>query len=363
MMDTDKPILAIVCGEPAEISAVDAAFGRLYQVRVFTDAPTFIADISNINAKLVIAGEQPNSLSNLAFCTQIKPIPVFLLLNTDNDDEGVAFAAGATDTATRPVNAANFVARIQHQLQVLDNQDGLNCEYQTLLDKVNKHSRLLEEMQDVSMVAMGSLAETRDPETGNHIRRTQRYVKVLAEALKTHPKFASFLTDDVIASLYKSAPLHDIGKIGIPDHILLKPGSLTFDEFEVMKKHTLFGRDAIVAAERNMTENEDFLSFAREIAYSHHEMWNGQGYPLGLAGEDIPIAARLMSIADVYDALISRRVYKSATSHEAAVSMIVKSRGIQFDPDMIDVFLTITDQYQKIAEEFSYTYREKATKN
>ena len=357
MTELSKPTLCIVCGEQIEISALRNAFEQSYRLIEFTNGQSLLTSLNSLDPKLIILPEQLSDIDALALCSQLNPVPVFLLLNPETTDERKAFNMGAVDTVSRPINPINFIARIQHQLQLHDHQNRLDNQYQTLLDKVNKHSQLLEEMQDVSMVAMGSLAETRDPETGNHIRRTQRYVKVLAEALQNHPKFSHFFTEHVIASLYKSAPLHDIGKIGIPDHILLKPSSLSYDEFEVMKKHTQYGRDAIVAAERNMTENEDFLSFAREIAYSHHEMWNGQGYPEGLSGEDIPIAARLMSIADVYDALISRRVYKSATSHDVAVAMIVKSKGIQFDPDMIDAFLTVADTYRQIAEEFSYTYR------
>jgi putative two-component system response regulator len=213
----------------------------------------------------------------------------------------------------------------------------------------------MEELQDVTMVAMGSLAEARDPETGNHIRRTQRYVKLLADELKKHPKFNEYLTPDIITTLFKSAPLHDIGKVGVPDHILLKPGKLTQEEFVEMKRHTNYGRDAIASAEKTMTRADNFLTFAKEIAYFHQEKWNGTGYPEGLKSDDIPICARLMAIADVYDALISRRVYKPAFDHDKAVAIIKDGKGSHFDPDMVDAFLNVADQFATVAKEYADT--------
>ena len=202
------------------------------------------------------------------------------------------------------------------------------------------------------MAAMGSLAETRDNETGNHIRRTQNYVKVLAAKLKDNPKFAATLDATTIEMYYKSAPLHDIGKVGIPDSILLKPGKLTPEEFEIMKTHTTLGRDAIIAAEKLLDAPSSFLRYAREIAYSHQEKWDGSGYPEGMVGPLIPLSARLMAVADVYDALISKRVYKPAMPHEKAVQIIREGRGQHFDPDIVDTFLEIADEFRTIAAAF-----------
>jgi putative two-component system response regulator len=182
------------------------------------------------------------------------------------------------------------------------------------------------------------LAETRDNETGNHIIRTKEYVRVLAEHLQRHPRFRHELTAENITQLYKSAPLHDIGKVGIPDSILLKAGALTDDEFTIMKTHAALGKKAIEDAMGAMTGCEAFLRYAAEIAYGHHERWDGSGYPQGLAGDDIPISARLMALADVYDALISKRCYKPAFSHEKAASLIRKGCGGHFDPDVVDAF-------------------------
>jgi putative two-component system response regulator len=262
---------------------------------------------------------------------------------------------GAVDYITKPISPPILKERIHTHLELKRARDQLKQQNQILEDKVLERTRQLEELQDVAMVAMGSLAETRDPETGNHIRRTQHYVKLLANRLKDHPRFNHFLTPENVTTLFKSAPLHDIGKVGVPDHILLKPGKLTVEEFEEMKKHTTYGRDAIAAAELTITSADNFLIFAKEIAYSHQEKWDGSGYPEGLSGDNIPISARLMAVADVYDALISRRVYKPPFPHEQAVAIITEGKGAHFDPDMVDAFLDISDQFYEIALKYADT--------
>jgi putative two-component system response regulator len=205
---------------------------------------------------------------------------------------------------------------------------------------------------------MASLAETRDNETGNHIIRTQHYVKLLARQLQNHPKFAHYLDETTIDLLFKSAPLHDIGKVGIPDSILLKPGKLDADEFEIMKTHTTLGKLAIESAEARLGKSVPFLVCAKEIAFSHQEKWDGSGYPVGLTGEQIPISARLMAIADVYDALISRRVYKPPFTHETAMKIIEEGRGRHFDPDIVDAFAAIQLACKAIADQHANTDEE-----
>ena len=210
--------------------------------------------------------------------------------------------------------------------------------------------------QDVTVQAIASLAETRDNETGNHIRRTQHYVRCLAEHLRDHPQrypqFAAQLQPRDIELLYKSAPLHDIGKVGIPDRILLKPGKLTAEEFEVMKTHTTLGHEALVTAEHSLGTELAFLRYAKEITLSHQEKWDGSGYPQGLAGEAIPLSARLMAVADVYDALINRRIYKPPYTHEQAVAIIGEGSGTHFDPALVDAFMAVRDRFLDIAQRF-----------
>jgi len=221
-------------------------------------------------------------------------------------------------------------------------------EYQRLHAKTRKLSLV----QEVTLETVANVAETRDPETGGHIKRTQHYIRALAKHLQRRPKFKHILTDSTIELLFRSAPLHDLGKVGVADNILLKPDRLTEDEFELMKLHTTYAYKIIAAAEQRLG-NSSFLRLARELAYSHQEKWDGSGYPQGLEGEQIPLSGRLMAIADVYDALISRRPYKKAMPHEEAVKCITAGRGAHFDPELVDAFLEIKEQFQDIARQFA----------
>ncbi|MET0094034.1 MAG: HD domain-containing phosphohydrolase [Sedimenticola sp.] len=210
----------------------------------------------------------------------------------------------------------------------------------------------LQRTQDVTILSLASLAETRDNETGAHILRTQNYVRALANQLRDHPRFRDALDERSIELIYKSAPLHDIGKVGIPDRILLKPGKLDEDEFRIMKTHAEIGGEALAVAEREMG-GSSFLSFAREIATTHHEKWDGSGYPRGLKGDEIPVSGRLMAVADVYDALISKRVYKPAFSHEKAMEIIQEGRGQHFDPDVVAALLAVEDEFVAISNRYA----------
>ncbi|GAB3262287.1 response regulator [Chitinimonas naiadis] len=283
-----------------------------------------------------------------------RAIPViFLTAMSAAEDEKIGLDLGAVDYISKPINPAIVLSRVHNHLQLKLARDFLQNQNEFLEHEVKKRTREVVAIQDVTIRAMASLAETRDNETGNHIRRTQHYVRALAEQLQFHPRFSAELTPANIESLFKSAPLHDIGKVGIPDRILLKPGKLEADEFEIMKTHTTLGRDAIIHAELDLGQSIPFLRYAKEIAYSHQEKWNGSGYPEGLAGDDIPLSARLMAVADVYDALISRRVYKPAFPHERAVGIIVEGRGSHFDPDIVDGFLDIAERFREIARQYA----------
>jgi adenylate cyclase len=212
-------------------------------------------------------------------------------------------------------------------------------------------SRQIADGQDAIIEGFCAMSEYRDPETGFHIRRTQNYVKTLALRLRQHPKYRRQLDDVMIELLYKTAPLHDIGKIGIRDQILLKPDRLTEEEFAVMKTHTVIGGDVVRAIQARMGANA-FLAIAEDIILGHQEKWDGTGYPRALKGEQIPLPARLMALADVYDALISRRVYKPGMPHRQAVEIISQGRGKHFDPDLVDAFLEIHEEFREIALRF-----------
>lgn len=307
-------------------------------------------------------------------CEKIKANPkfkdvavLFVTGLTDEEDEAHGLSLGAADFIYKPFSRPAVLARVRNQIQLVRARQELKIRNENLerlvLTRTETIVRQSEELiaknrhllasQDATIMAFCSLAEARDNETGNHIRRTQSYVKALAEVLQEHPRFADELDDESIRMLYKSAPLHDVGKVGVPDAILLKPGKLTEEEWEIMKRHCEYGRDAIAQTEKGMGEEAGaFLRYAREIAYGHHEKWDGTGYPQGLSGEDIPLSARLMAVADVYDALISERPYKKPFSHEKAIEIIREGRGTHFDPDVADAMLQIHEEFREIAKRF-----------
>lgn len=357
----DKATVLVVDDTPDNLALMSALLKERYKVKVANDGP---------RALRIAAGERPPDLILLDImmpgmdgyevCRRLKAAPatreipvIFLTARAGTEDEESGFALGAVDYITKPISPPIVLARVETQLRLKASADFLRDQNAFLEQEVARRTREVQAIQDVTILAMASLAETRDNETGKHIRRTQLYVRTLAERLRTHPRFAAYLTPEQIDVLFKSAPLHDIGKVGIPDHILLKPGRLEPDELTLMKTHTTLGRDAIEHAEAQLGMPLDYLACAKEIAYCHQEKWDGTGYPQGLAGDAIPISARLMALADVYDALICRRVYKKAMSHEDAVGIIVAGRGTHFDPDVVDAFLDVVDEFRSIARRYA----------
>jgi putative two-component system response regulator len=283
-----------------------------------------------------------------------RDIPViFVTAMNSVEAEMRGLEAGAVDYITKPVVPLIVLARIRTQLELKLARDWLRNQNAFLETEITRRMKENQMIQDVSILALAHLAETRDPETGNHLRRTQGYVHALAHYLRDHPRFTACLTAPNITLLAKSAPLHDIGKVGIPDYILLKPGKLTAEEWEIMKTHAQLGSKAIEHAERDITRPVEFLTLAKEIAHWHHERWDGSGYPDGLAGESIPISARLMALADVFDALINRRIYKEAASFTESYDIIVAESGRQFDPDVVEAFRAIYDVFQIIATRYN----------
>ena len=310
--------------------------------------------------------EMWDGIDGFEVCRRLKANPatrdiavIFLTGKSEPAYEQLGFAIGAVDYISKPVSTPIVLARVRTHLMLraavraLDERNNhLEREVARRTEELACNLDQLRVSQEVTMVALASLAETRDNETGNHLFRTQHYVLALASQLRRHPRFSGQLDDAIVDRLFKAAPLHDIGKVGIPDRILLKPGRLDPRELEVMKTHTTIGRDAIAKAQRHAGVRVPLLETAMESALSHQEKWDGSGYPQGLVGEAIPLSARLMAVADVYDALISRRVYKDAMSHAQAREIIANGRGQHFDPDIVDAFLALEVDFQNVALRF-----------
>ena len=282
-----------------------------------------------------------------------RDIPViFLTALTTAANEENGLKLGAVDYITKPITPSLVLARVRTQIEAKLARDWMKNQNTILEAEVNRRMHENNLIQRVSIRALAHLAETRNLETGNHILRTQGYMHRLATGLSQHPRFATILNERFIDLLTQSAPLHDIGKVGIPDHILLKPGKHTPEEWTIMKTHAKLGSDAIEQAERDIDMHPAFLSAAKEIAHWHHEKWDGSGYPDGLAKDAIPVSARLMAVADVFDALISPRTYKPAIPFNQARDMIAEQSGKHFDPDMIDAFLAGFDDFVSIAKQY-----------
>jgi putative two-component system response regulator len=355
-----KPVVLIIDDSAANLTVMSQLLETDYKVKVAINGEKGLKIATSDNPPdLILLDIVMPEMDGYEVCRRLKNHPVsrdipvlFLTAQDEAEDERRGFEAGAVDYIAKPARPPVLFARVKTHLTLKAAADFLRDKNAFLEQEVERRMREVTAIQDVTITTMASLAETRDNETGNHIRRTQFYVKALAEQLRGHARFADYLTERNILMLFKSAPLHDIGKVGIPDAILKKPGKLTVEEFEIMKTHTTLGRDAITHAEALLGTDVEFLTTAKEIANSHQEKWDGSGYPESLAGDAIPISARLMALADVYDALISRRCYKEPMSHEEAVVIIRNGRGQHFDPDIVDAFFAVEDEFRAIAARY-----------
>ncbi|OOM77215.1 cyclic di-GMP phosphodiesterase response regulator RpfG [Clostridium puniceum] len=279
-------------------------------------------------------------------------IPVILLSAiTDSDSKTKGFFLGAVDYVTKPFEIVEVKARVKTQLRLEEARLVLESQNSILEEKVKERTKLIERTNSATIYCLAALAETRDPETGQHIKRTQEYIRELALELQKNKEYESVLTDEYIELLYKSAPLHDIGKVGVKDEILLKPGKLTEEEFEEMKMHTIYGEESLMVGIKELGE-ESFLTLAKEIALTHHEKWDGSGYPKGISKKEIPISGRLMALSDVYDALVNKRIYKGAFTHDEAKKIIMEGSGTHFDPDIVEAFIKKEANFIKIMEIF-----------
>lgn len=348
-----KQTILIVDDSPENIDLLNVILGQEYRIKAALNGEKAIEIASNAKdlPDLILMDIMMPGLDGYSVCRHLKTddltrkIPIiFVSALGEATDEKQGFDVGGVDYITKPVVAATVRARVKTHLSLYDQNRALE-------EKVRERTEELLHTQDATIIGFSTLAEFRDQETGAHITRTKQYVFILAQYLTTHPRFQGYLNNTTVELIHRSAPLHDIGKIAVPDRILLKPGPLTPEEFEEMKKHTWHGHNAIQRAEQALGNTQSsFLRIAKEIALTHHEKWNGKGYPRGLAGENIPISGRLMALADVYDALTSKRIYKDAASHQDALDTILAERGKHFDPDIVDAFAGLADIFKNIAQ-------------
>jgi putative two-component system response regulator len=357
----EQPTVLVVDDVPDSLTQMSMLLKDRYKVKIANNGERALkVAMTGMPPDIILLDIMMPVMDGYEACQHLKANPetrdipiIFLTAKTEVEDEMKGFELGAVDYITKPISPRVVLARVQTHLQLKRTSDYLKDKNEFLEAEVQRRTEEVMAVQEVTILSMASLTETRDNDTGNHIRRTQFYVKALAEKLRHHPRFRSVLDDDkTIDLLFKSVPLHDIGKVGIPDHVLLKPGHFTPEEFEIMKNHCKLGRDSIMTAERQLGVELPFLAYAKEISYSHQEKWDGTGYPEGLSGDDIPISGRLMALADVYDALICRRIYKEGMSHEKAVAIIMEGRGNHFDPDVVDAFAEIAGEFRAIANSY-----------
>ncbi len=352
-----KPTILIVDDTPDNITLLCALLGDQYRNKVATNGARAlrIAQTSP-HPDLILLDIMMPEMDGYEVCRRLKEAPetrdipvIFLTAKNQETDETKGFELGAVDYITKPISPPVLMARVHTHLALQMARTALAKHNETLEKLVEQRTRQLANLQNAIIVSLASLSEARDNDIGNHIRNTQYYIRELAQNLANHPRFRDVLTPQMIDTIYKTTPLHDIGKVGVPDRILLKPGKLLPEEFEEIKKHVVLGRDAILAAQKNLEIPDEFLAVAHDIIYYHHERWDGGGYVCGLSGENIPVSARLMALVDVYDALTCRRIYKDPMSHEQARQIITNGIGTHFDPDIVAAFLQVEDAFKAVS--------------
>jgi len=355
-----KTTILAIDDDPTILAAINNILGAEYRMRGITSshraldvASTFpIPDL--ILLDVIMPDEDGfQILKKLKNNPITEEIPVIFVTSMEADiDEEKGISYGAVDYITKPIKPAILKARVKSHLISKQAKDFLNNKNTFLESEVLKRMKENLIIQDVSIRALAHLAETRDPETGNHILRTQSYVHTIASLLQQDSRLKEPINNHFIELLTKSAPLHDIGKVGIPDNILLKPGKLNKEEWEIMKSHAFLGACALEKAEKDVEQPVEFLSLAKEIAHWHHEKWDGSGYPDGLNNNAIPLSSRIMAIADVFDALISKRVYKEPMSYQQTKEIISSEKGKHFDPLITELFIINYQKFVKIADEY-----------
>ena len=343
-----KKLIMLIDDDTTCLSAGKAALSGTYSI-LTVDSGAKALDLLKVKIPdLILLDVEMPGMNGYEFVKKLKAdpgyakIPVIFLTaldNAENEFEGLSF--GAADYITKPFNKLILQKRIETHISLAEHTHNLE-------DLVEQKTAKIQQLQNAILSTVAELVEFRDDNTGGHIDRTQAYLEILVDKLVLRGLYKEALAVWDVAEMVHAAQLHDVGKISIPDAILNKPGKLTDEEFTIMKTHALRGKEAIMKIIAKVDES-NFLQQAALMAYTHHERWDGRGYPQGLSGEAIPIHGRLMAIADVYDALISERPYKKAFTHEEAVKIISEGKGTQFDPCLTDLFLDIQGEFHEIS--------------
>jgi len=333
---------------------------RGYRVRTATGGIPALEAVENAPPDLILLDIGMPDMDGYRVCMRLKEnerlreIPVlFLSAFDDADDKVRAFQSGGVDYVTKPFQYEEVFSRIETHLKIRRLQVQLETHNRDLEKLVAEQVQEISESQLATIFALAKLAESRDEDTGAHLERVQTLCRLLAARLAEEPRFKDHIGQAYILNIHHASPLHDIGKVGIPDGILLKPGRLTPEEFEAMKAHTTLGAETLAAVRQTYPKNS-LLGMGIAIAKSHHERWDGKGYPEGLAGGDIPLSARIMAVADVYDALRSKRCYKPSFSHEKSLAILLEGRGTAFDPTVVDAFLELAPQCGDMLDAIGY---------
>lgn len=370
-----KPTLMIVDDEPINLQVLAKLLQPYYQVRAAVSGPNAFQIMAKppLPELILLDVMMPDMdgytvLQHLHERPEYREIPVIFITALCNEtDEKRGFELGAVDYITKPIRPSIVLARIAAQLELKLARDRLKEQNGWLEKEVQRRMREKSLVQDITLTALAELAEERDSDTGHHIQRTQSYVAIMTRHLSNTVKHREYLTETKQHQIVNAAPLHDIGKVGIKDSILLKPGRLTVEEFEIMKTHSRIGGNTIdktiekaLSHYNNESDQDmdvqsslDFLATAKEIALHHHERWDGSGYPDGLTAEEIPLSARLMALADVYDAMTSKRPYKPALSHESTMQHIFENSGSHFEPDVVTSFKANQETFDRIRKSLS----------
>ncbi|MEM9882232.1 MAG: HD domain-containing phosphohydrolase [Planctomycetota bacterium] len=344
------PTILIVDDDPINLSILEEILGERFPLLRAEDGAEAVALAESHRPWLVLMDIMMPTMNGYDACAKIKTLPeprpqvILISAKASTSERLVGYRAGADDYMVKPFEEDELAAKVRVQLRLMtalhdlaEARGTLARDNDALCQTVAEQDRQLTDSRDLIVFALANLADSRDPETGEHLERIRLYCRRMAEHLSAHGPYADAINDAFIQQVYLASPLHDIGKVGIPDAILLKPGRLTDREFGLMKQHALIGARALENVSRQ-GESGGFLAMATDIARSHHERWDGSGYPDGLAGEAIPLSARIAAVADVFDALTSVRVYKDAFTAEVARSMIVEESGKHFDPAVVEAF-------------------------